>query len=152
MWYVNCCYKYFYADPKRKLDPRGHAVVLVTCEPNCLIFMNSWGDKWGDHGFFHVKNAQVLPNMRFFDVYWKEHELRQSEKEAFRQKGPNKAKEISQDLISFYNQDYECPRCKNTSKVKDYTRHLFEARCYKCHMRFKPDDDGIIQSLYLNSH
>ena len=57
MWHLN---SQFYTDPKRKPDPGGHAVVLVRCEPNCLMFMNSWGQKWGDRGFFCIKNAKVL--------------------------------------------------------------------------------------------
>ena len=113
--------------------------------------MNSWGQKWGDNGFFRIKNAQVLPYMRFFDVYWNEGDLRPSEIEAFRQKGTDVAKDITQDLISVYNLDYECPKCKSASRVKDYTGHLLEAQCPKCHKQFKPDSDGIMQSLYLNS-
>lgn len=126
-------------------------MVLVRCEPNCLIFMNSWGQKWGDGGFFRVKNAQVLPDMKFFDVYWNECDLKPSEIEAFKQKGTDVAKDITQDLMSVYNLDYECPKCKSASKVKDYTGHLLEAQCPKCHKRFKPDNDGIMQSLYMNS-
>ena len=113
--------------------------------------MNSWGQDFGDGGFFRVKNAQVLPDMRFFDVYWNECDLQPSEIEAFKQEGTDVAKEITQDLTSVYGLDYECPKCKNTSKVKDYTGHLLEALCPKCHKLFKPDNDGIMQSLYLNS-
>lgn len=113
--------------------------------------MNSWGDKWGDKGFFRIKNAKVLPKMKFFDVYWKEDELTPAEKEAFKQKGTKKAKEISQDLTSLYDLDYECPKCKIESKIKDYTGHLLEAQCPKCNGRFKPDHAGIMQSLYMNS-
>ena len=142
---------YYYADPKRKPDPGGHAVVLIKCKPNCLIFMNSWGMKWGDGGFFRVKDAQVLPNMKFYNVFWEKHNLLPSEIEAFKQKGTDTAKEISQDLTSVYNLDYECPICKNTSKVKHYLGHLLEAQCSKCHGRFEPDHVGVLQSLYLNS-
>ena len=144
--YFNC-----YTDPNRTPDPAGHAVVLVRCEPDCLIFMNSWGQKWGDRGFFRIKNAEVLPNMRFFDIFWKECDLQPREKEAFKQKGTDIAKDISQDLVTIYNLDYECPKCKKTSKVRDYTGHLLEAKCPKCHAQFKPDHVGVMQSLYLNS-
>ena len=98
-----------YTDPKRKPDRRGHAVVLMRCEPNCLMFMNSWGQSWGDRGFFRIKNAKVL-DMEFFDVYWRDDDLLPIEKEAFKQKGTDIAKEISQDLTSIYNLDYECPK------------------------------------------
>ena len=66
-----------------------HAVVLVRCEPNCLKFMNSWGQHWGDGGFFCIQNAKVLPEMEFFDVYWNEDDLYSSEKKAFKKKGAN---------------------------------------------------------------
>ena len=140
-----------YTDTRRRPDPAGHAVVLVRCEPDCLMFMNSWGDKWGDRGFFRIKNARVLPNMRFFDIFWNECDLCRTEKEAFKQKGTDVAKEISQDLVTIYNLDYECPVCTQTSKVKDYTGHLLETKCPKCHAQFKPDHVGVMQSLYLNS-
>ena len=140
-----------YVDPKRRPDSQGHAVVLIRCEPDCLVFMNSWGQRWGDRGFFRIRNAEVLPNMRFFDVYWKESDLWPSEKEAFKQKGTDIAKEISQDLVTIYNLDYECPECKKTSKVKDYTGHLLETKCPRCYKQFKPDHVGVMQSLYLNS-
>ncbi len=35
----------------------GHAVVLIRCSPAYLLFMNSWGQAWGDGGFFRVKDA-----------------------------------------------------------------------------------------------
>ena len=115
------------------------------------MFMNSWGQRWGDGGFFRIKDAGVLPKMKFFDIYWEECDLYPSEKKAFMQKGTDIAKEISQDLVTIYNLDYECPKCTNTSKVKDYAGHLLEAKCPKCHKQFKPDHVGVMQSLYLNS-
>ena len=45
-----------------------HAVVLIRCHPNCLVFMNSWGEVFGDGGFFRVENEKALHNMEFFDV------------------------------------------------------------------------------------
>jgi len=148
MWLLN---NQFYTDPKRKPDPGGHVVVLMRCEPNCLMFMNSWGDEWGDRGFFRIKNAEVLPKMRFFDVYWEEYDLLPSEIQAFKQEGTDVAKNISQDLTSVYNLDYKCPKCDGISKVKDYIGDLLEAKCPICHMEFEPDHVGIMQSLYLSS-
>ena len=58
----------------------GHAVVLIRCHPNCLVFMNSWGQEFADGGFFQVQDEKVLHNMEFFDIYWEEDDLTPSEK------------------------------------------------------------------------
>ena len=36
-------------------DLSGRAVVLTSYNSECLTFMNFWGDKWGDSGFFAWK-------------------------------------------------------------------------------------------------
>lgn len=50
----------------------GHAVILMHCNPSSLTFINSWGDQWGNGGFFSIAGAKVLSNknfpMQFFDV------------------------------------------------------------------------------------
>ena len=132
-------------------DVIGHAVVLVRCEPSCLKFMNSWGQKWGDGGFFRIQNSDVLHEMKFFDVFWKEDDLYPSEKEAFRRKGVNKAESISQTFSSLNELDYECPKCHHVSKVGAYSGNLLEAKCPKCKRLFKPDHEGVMQSLYISS-
>lgn len=113
--------------------------------------MNSWGDQWGDGGFFHIQNASVLPEMEFFDVYWDEDDLYDSEKEAFRRRGTDKAKELTQTFSSINELDYECPKCHQVSKVGDYVGNLLEAKCPKCQEPFKPDHEGVMQSLYISS-
>jgi hypothetical protein len=50
----------------------GLSVVLTTIENNCLKFLNSWGNKWADKGFFRIENEKVLPNIKFMDVFWYE--------------------------------------------------------------------------------
>ncbi len=32
--------------------------------------MNSWGSQWGEGGFFKIENADVLDEMKFYDVFW----------------------------------------------------------------------------------
>ena len=86
----------------------GHAVVLVRCEPSCLKFMNSWGQDWGDGGFFRIENSKVLPKMKFYDV----DVLIPNKKEDLRRKGIDKAKEVSQTFSSINELDYECPECQ----------------------------------------
>ncbi len=41
--------------------------------------MNSWGDQWGEGGFFKVENSNVL-NFEYFDVYWTLNDLTKNEK------------------------------------------------------------------------
>ena len=132
-------------------DVAAHAVVLVRCEPNCLKFMNSWGQHWRDGGFFRIQNADVLPEMEFFDVYWSEDDLYSSEKKAFKKKGANEAKKISQTFASINELDYECPKCHHISKVGDYAGNLLEAKCPYCRKSFEPDQEGVKQSLYISS-
>ena len=46
----------------------GHAVVLTEIFKDNLYFLNSYGENWGDKGFFRVKNADVL-KAKFIEVY-----------------------------------------------------------------------------------
>lgn len=52
----------------------GHAVVLVDYTKDYLRFMNSWGSKWADGGFFKVANTDVL-KAKYYDVYYDESDL-----------------------------------------------------------------------------
>ena len=129
----------------------GHAVVLIRCHPNCLVFMNSWGQAFGDGGFFRVENEKVLHKMEFFDVYWDEDDLTSSEKVAFEKKGVDEWKEFLKKFKSIQDLPYVCPHCKEESKVDEFTGHHLEAKCPKCLQTFKPDGPGILESLYLRS-
>ena len=42
------------------------------------------GSKWGDSGFFRIKNGRVL-NMKFYDIYWFETDLTEKEKNAYKE-------------------------------------------------------------------
>ena len=99
-------------------DPGGHAVVLTGCAPNHLTFMNSWGQNWADGFFFRVKDKNVLHNMKFYDVYWTEDDLKPSEREAFKREGTERGKELLQQFPSVKELPYECPKCNKISKVQ----------------------------------
>ena len=61
----------------------GHAVVLIAAGPDWLEFQNSWGRDFGSRGRFRVRDASVLREMQFFDVFWYEHELTDGERRAW---------------------------------------------------------------------
>ena len=135
--------------PKRK----GHAVVLTSYNSNCLIFMNSWGQNWGDNGFFRVQNAEVL-QMKFFDVYWTLNDLSEQEKEYYHQHGSKVAEKLVNSLKGLQKAEYECPRCHKSSLVTEFTGTLSKVRCPKCSDEFSTNDnEGNILALniYLTS-
>ena len=65
--------------------PGGHAVVLTHISKNYLKFLNSWGTKFADNGYFKVKNANVLGNINFYDIFWDTSDLNKVEIETFNQ-------------------------------------------------------------------
>ena len=133
-------------------DPGGHAVVLTGCAPNHLTFMNSWGQNWADGGFFRVEDKNVLHNMKFYDMYWTEDDLKPSECEAFKREGTERGKELLQQFPSVKELPYKCHKCNRKSKVEEFSGHVLEAQCPKCHQKFKPTNKDILQSLYCRAH
>lgn len=129
----------------------GHAVVLIRCHPNCLVFINSWGEDFADKGYFQVENEKVLHKMQFFDVYWKDEDLKPSERRAFKRKGVDVWNETIKTFKSIQKLPYVCPHCKVESTVDEYAGYYLEAQCPKCLQTFKPDGTGISDSLYRAS-
>ncbi|XP_021967150.1 uncharacterized protein LOC110862280 [Folsomia candida] len=66
-------------------EKTGHAVVLVECYRDHLVFMNSWGKDFADGGFFRVENADVL-GVKFYDVWFLESDLTLGEKNEYEHK------------------------------------------------------------------
>ena len=146
-----CLLVFDYVDLRSNDILQGHAVVLVRCEPNCLKFMNSWGQNWGDEGFFYIQDADVFSKMKFYDIYWDEEDLYPSEREAFKKRGVDEAKKLSQTFYSINELDFKCPVCQKVSKVGEYSGSLLLAKCPKCQKSFKPDNKAVKQSLYISS-
>jgi hypothetical protein len=129
-------------------EESGHAVVLIKCDPKSLTFMNSWGTKFADGGFFKVQNQFVL-NLEFYDVYWTKNDLKESEIKAFDQKRMKVGEDFVRKLpVSIQNLPCECPRCQRSSPAITFIGHLLEATCPKCNQNFMPTPIGLI----LNSH
>lgn len=127
----------------------GHAVVLTSYNSKCLIFMNSWGQDWGDNGFFRVQNAEVL-RLEFFDVYWTDKDLTEREKEYYKRHGPEVAGKLVQSLKGLQKAEYRCPKCQQTSLVTQFTGMLSKVRCPECCEEFSTNDNvGNVLALYI---
>ena len=134
-------------------NPGGHAVVLTSYDAESLRFMNSWGDDWADNGFFRVQNANVLPGLKFFDVFWTLDSLSQEEKRAYDQHGSKIAAKLMRSLQGMQSAKYKCPLCTVESKVVDYSGHVLRATCPRCHGTFNTNEAGgdLALNLYLTS-
>ena len=135
------------------LKTSGHAVVFTSYNSRCLIFMNSWGQNWGDNGFFRVENAEVL-QMEFFDVYWTLNELSEEEKENYRKHASDVAAKLMKSLEGLQEAEYTCPDCKKSSLVTEFTGALSRVRCPKCLHEFSTNDNTgniLALNIYLTS-
>jgi hypothetical protein len=109
----------------------GHAVVLTSYNSKCLTFMNSWGHKWADNGFFRVHNAEVL-QLEFFDIYWTLSDLTEGEEKCYYQHGSEVAAKLVNSLKGLQKAEYICPECEQTSLVTEFNGTLSKVRCPKC--------------------
>lgn len=139
---------------KRNPDDKlgGHAVVLTSFNSECFRFMNSWGEKWGDMGFFKVENSKVL-DFEFIDVFWTLNDLSKQEVEYFKEHGAEVAQKIMKNLTGLQKATYKCPECAVISLVTEFSGSLKEAVCPKCEKKFCSNEAGNILALnmYLTS-
>ena len=134
----------------------GHAVVLTSFDSECLRLLNSWGEDWGDIGFFRVQKTDVL-RLEFIDVYWTEDDLKEEEKTYFKTFGSINAGILMELLPSLKDAEYTCPiaECSKKSPVVDFTGTLSQVKCPKCGKEFSTNNaqEGNILALniYLTS-
>ena len=126
----------------------GHAVVLTSYNSTCLRFMNSWGSKWADNGFFNVQNVAVL-GLEFFDVFWTLDDLTNNEKAYYDEHGSEVAATFVSKLTSLQVAEFQCPLCHSTSKVTQFTGQLTRASCPVCRGEFQCGKAGNILALNL---
>ena len=134
-------------------DTFGHAVVLTSYNSKSLTFMNSWGQQWGDNGFFRVQNAEML-QLEFFDVYWTLNDLNEGEKEYYRKHGSEVATKLMNSLKGLQKAEYTCPECQQTSLVTEFEGTLSKVRCPKCLREFSTNDNAgniLALNVYLTS-
>ena len=139
-------------------DLIGHAVVLTSYNSECLTFMNSWGDKWGDNGFFRVENAEVLGvighSLRLLDVCWELNDLNDEEIERYRKSDAEAAKKLIDLLKGLKSAKHACPECGQESLVTEFTGTLSKVRCPKCSCEFSTNDNAgniLALNIYLIS-
>ena len=132
----------------------GHAAVLTSFDSECLRLLNSWGDDWGDMGFFRVQKADVL-GLKFIDVYWTEDDLKEEEIIYFKKHGSTVARQLMEKLPSLKRAEYTCPKCSKRSPVMEFTGTLSRAKCPKCGKEISTENaqEGNILALniYLTS-
>lgn len=136
----------------------GHAVVLVRCDETSLTFMNSWGPRIANNGFFTVDHSSTLetlggPLMRFYDVYWTTDDLSAQEVASWKEH----ERETGSKLIgvlpeSFHNLPVVCPRCKRRAPANNYDGSWYEASCRACKGTFTPTGWALLQSLYNSNY
>ena len=61
--------------------------------------MNSWGNTWGDKGYFKVKSADVL-GATFYDVFWYISDLTNEEINSFNEYMEKLKNEINDNLFN----------------------------------------------------
>ena len=132
----------------------GHAVVLTSFDSECLRLLNSYGEDWGDMGFFRVQEADVL-GLQFIDVYWKEDDLKGEEIIYFKKHGSTLARQLMEKLPSLKRAEYTCPKCGKRSPVMEFTGTLSHAKCPKCGQEFStknaPEGNILALNIYLTS-
>jgi hypothetical protein len=140
-------------------DGGGHAVILVSCDPRSLTFLNSWGRQWGNNGSFSVEDHTVLElnsvtettKVCFYDVYWLESELKDEEREAYDSKVNEELRARAAEYPSIFGLETRCPRCQNNSPIAEFKGNIHQTVCPRCHQSFEPEPGHLVQALYARA-
>ena len=145
----------------------GHAVVLMSYNSKCLMFMDSCGPDWPKlandqdeksekslNGIFKVENADVLSELEFFDVSWDVNKLTERQKEYYQNHKSEVAAKLMTSLKGLQKAEYTCPECKQTSLVTEFTGTLLEVQWPKCSCKFSTNDNAgniLALNIYLTT-
>ncbi len=116
------------------------------------MFANSWGDSFGDKGFFKIKDSSVFSNMTFFDIYWDEDNLSIDENERYKLAANKRLLEWAEEYKSLKDLPFQCPNCKEEYKMSEFGGNYEEAICpnEQCNNRtFQPNYQDLGKTLYL---
>ena len=142
--------------PHPKTSTIGRSVLLTSFDSESLRLLNSWGEDWGDMGFFRVQNADVL-GLKFIDVYWEKKDLAEEEKTYYEKNRSIVPRELMKLLASLKQAEYTCPmaECSKISRVMEFTGSLSRAKCPKCGKEFSTknaqEENILALSIYLTS-
>jgi hypothetical protein len=136
----------------------GHAVVLTSCDPHSLTFLNSWGRDWGNQGSFSVENCATLElrgtdkfQVRFYDVYWLENDLTEEERKAYEAEIDEKLCAHVSEYSSIFELEYRCALCTVNSPIAKFKGNLYQTECPACHKTFEPEPGHLVQALYARA-
>ena len=128
----------------------GHAVVLVGAS-GPLKFLNSWGEDWGDGGFFRIDHSNVFATMKFFVLYWDRTDINEIEKNKMAQKDLSIDYFNNYDKIKeIYKDKSKCEICGQESKNYEFKGTLKKVECPKCHKFFEPKDEKLKTKIYYD--
>jgi hypothetical protein len=143
--------------PHRNLPAEGaHAVVMTGCSPTSITFLNSWGDKWGQHGSFSVENHKVLEvkkardkdRMCFYDIFWLQSSLHQTELDAYDRHNEQLLRDYARDYPSLVTLTAQCPLCEASEPVSRFGANVSEATCPQCHRSFELEPVHMLRALH----
>jgi hypothetical protein len=146
--------------PHRSLpDDGGHAVVLVSCNPHSLTFLNSWGHQWGNNGSFSIEDHTVLEmdgasgpiSVRFYDVFWLQRKLTEKERESYDLKAYEVLRTRAEQHPSIFELEVRCPRCSTDSPIANFFGNIREVVCPRCDQSFAPEPGNLMQALYVRN-
>jgi hypothetical protein len=137
----------------------GHAVVLIRCAPRCLTFLNSWGHNWGDNGSFSVEDHTVLQRdsqassspVYFYDVYWLESDLTETEQQAYSAKVDSALRARAGQNAGVLELEARCPRCHADPPIANFRGSIRRAECPLCQHLFAPQPGHLMQALYARA-
>ncbi|KAK8048249.1 hypothetical protein PG994_009979 [Apiospora phragmitis] len=133
----------------------GHAVVLTTCNPTSLTFLNSWGGNWGNHGSFSIENHTVLEldgvygkySMNFYDVYWLESDLDPIERRAYNAKVDEEVRRRTAQFPSILELHARCPHCDKDASLAKFKGDIRQVQCPHCTQSFTPEPGHLMKAL-----
>ena len=147
------------SNENKEVKKIGHAVVLIAIEKNCLVFLNSYGEGFGDKGYFRVENSNVL-HIRYYDIYWDESCLTKEEKYYYYnihleivKKTCNYLMSTKDKIEELKNKEFNCFNCSNKIKYNKFTCEALNIQCPICQIKFDEDEipSDLCVYIYLNN-